>query len=372
MGEAMGLYIRKALRVGPVRFNLSTSGIGVSSGVRGFRVGTGPHGNYVHVGRSGVYFRQTLRPLGPVGHNEAGPTPVNAPGGGAVGPFEEIESAAVLSLVDGEGSDLLRELNEKRKKFGLFWPTVVLTLVAFVLLPQLDPPPWLLGLVAIIVVALWWLARTADSLRRTTVAFYYLENEIQPHFEALLEGLAELRSCARVWHIGANAAVKERKYHAGASTLVQRKPTSPTTGQPPRMRINIDVPLLPVGRQTLAFMPDRVLVFDPGGVGEVGYRDLEITRRETPFADDNGAPADATVVRTTWQYVNKQGGPDRRFKANRQLPVCLYEELQFTSPSGLNEMIQASRLGAGQTIVGALEAMKIAVPGALATPRLGV
>lgn len=371
MGESMGLYIRKALRVGPVRFNLSTSGIGVSSGVRGFRVGTGPRGNYVHVGRGGVYFRQTLRPSGPVGYDDARPALISPPVGDAVGPFEEIESSAVLSLVDGEGSDLLRELNEKRKKFGLFWPTVIVTLIAFVLLPQLDPPPWAVGLGAIVVVVLWWLARTADSLRRTTVAFYHLEDEIQPQFEALLKATAELKSSTKVWHIGANAAVKDRKYHAGASTLVRRRPTSPNTGQPPRMKLNIDVPMLPVGRQTLAFMPDRVLVFDPGGVGEVGYRELEVTRKETPFADDDGAPADATVVRTTWQYVNKQGGPDRRFKANRQLPVCLYEEILFRSPTGLNEMIQASRLGAGQAMVEALDAMKRAVPGALATPRRG-
>ena len=31
----MGLYIRKAFRAGPVRFNLSRSGLGISGGVRG-------------------------------------------------------------------------------------------------------------------------------------------------------------------------------------------------------------------------------------------------------------------------------------------------------------------------------------------------
>lgn len=35
----------------PFRFNLSNSGIGVSAGIKGFRVGTGPRGNYVHMGR---------------------------------------------------------------------------------------------------------------------------------------------------------------------------------------------------------------------------------------------------------------------------------------------------------------------------------
>jgi len=56
----MGWYLRKSLKVGPLRFNLSKSGVGTSIGVKGFRVGTGPRGRYVHAGRGGLYFRQSL------------------------------------------------------------------------------------------------------------------------------------------------------------------------------------------------------------------------------------------------------------------------------------------------------------------------
>jgi hypothetical protein len=35
----MAWYLRKSVSVGPVRFNLSKSGIGTSIGVKGFRVG---------------------------------------------------------------------------------------------------------------------------------------------------------------------------------------------------------------------------------------------------------------------------------------------------------------------------------------------
>ena len=60
----MGLYIRKSVRVGPFKFNLSKSGIGVSAGIKGLRVGTGPKGNYIHMGRGGFYYRQTLSSQG--------------------------------------------------------------------------------------------------------------------------------------------------------------------------------------------------------------------------------------------------------------------------------------------------------------------
>jgi hypothetical protein len=56
----MGWYLRKSLKLGPLRFNLSKSGIGTSIGVKGLRVGTGPKGPYLHGGRGGLYFREQL------------------------------------------------------------------------------------------------------------------------------------------------------------------------------------------------------------------------------------------------------------------------------------------------------------------------
>lgn len=56
----MGFYLRKSFRAGPVRLNLSKSGLGVSAGVKGLRVGSGPRGNYIHAGRGGLYYRKNL------------------------------------------------------------------------------------------------------------------------------------------------------------------------------------------------------------------------------------------------------------------------------------------------------------------------
>jgi hypothetical protein len=57
----MGFYIRKSFKFGPIRFNLSKSGLGVSAGVKGARIGIDAKGEkYVHLGRGGIYYRQTL------------------------------------------------------------------------------------------------------------------------------------------------------------------------------------------------------------------------------------------------------------------------------------------------------------------------
>jgi hypothetical protein len=57
----MGFYIRKSFRAGPIRLNLSKSGIGTSVGVKGLRIGTSAKGrSYVHAGRGGLYYRKNL------------------------------------------------------------------------------------------------------------------------------------------------------------------------------------------------------------------------------------------------------------------------------------------------------------------------
>jgi hypothetical protein len=115
----MGFYLRKSVRVGPLCFNLSKSGIGMSTGIKGFRVGSGPRGNYVHMGRGGIYYRASLDSGGShvTPSASAPPRPVVAQTDG----MTEIESGDVLQMVDALSTALVEELNEKMRRWRL-WP----------------------------------------------------------------------------------------------------------------------------------------------------------------------------------------------------------------------------------------------------------
>ena len=57
----MGFYIRKYINLGIGRVNISKSGLGLSAGRPGLRVGIDSKGKkYIHVGRKGLYYRKTL------------------------------------------------------------------------------------------------------------------------------------------------------------------------------------------------------------------------------------------------------------------------------------------------------------------------
>ena len=139
---------------------------------------------------------------------------------------------------------------------------------------------------------------------------------------------------------------------------MKRRQVGLTTDAPPLVKTNVEVPLVPVGKQVLAFMPDRLLVFDSAAVGAVRYSDLALEVAESQFVEDEAVPQDATVVGKTWRYVNQKGGPDRRFKDNREIPICAYEQIHLSSTTGLNEVIQVSRRGAGGAMSAAFSSIR--------------
>ncbi len=360
----MGFYLRNSISVGPLRFNLSKSGLGVSAGVTGLRFGAGPRGNYVYMGRGGLYYRATLPPFSSPRQSPPEPHPPSAPkiSPGTHAPLEEIESADVSQIVDSSSQELLDELNRKRAKTRL-WPFVaVASVVVLGLGISSGWPAWLAGILVIAAAAGTYAAHTRDALQKTVVLFYDFDSDMEAAYAKLHAATSQLASCAAAWHIEASGKVYDRKYHAGASDLVRRKSTSIRKEEPPNVKTSIETVAVGVGRQTLHFLPDRVLVYDQNGVGAVGYQALRVEVGATRFIESESVPRDAEVVDRTWKYVNKAGGPDKRFKDNKELPICRYEEVTLSSQSGLNEVLQLSRCGAGGGFAEAISQLGKSLP----------
>src|SRR6266487_1461234 len=113
----MSFFLRKSLRFGPVRFNLSKSGIGVSAGVKGLRIGAGPRGNYVYAGRGGIYYRKTL------GRPRARLTSSASTSAASPPVIDTIRPTDAKLFVDETAAGLLAELNQKRRRWRI-WPAI--------------------------------------------------------------------------------------------------------------------------------------------------------------------------------------------------------------------------------------------------------
>jgi uncharacterized tellurite resistance protein B-like protein len=260
-------------------------------------------------------------------------------------------------MVDSSSAGLLSELNEKRRRLRV-WPFVaVLAMAMTCTLMVLEASPWIVVPIAILSLVGAFCAYQFDLLAKTVVILYDLDSETEIAYQGIHDAVSQLARCCGKWHIDSRGHVYDPKYHGGAGQLVRRIRLSVGTEQPPYVKTNVATPSISLGVKTLYFFPERLLVFTRDGIGAVSYDDLSIVINDKRFIEDDSVPRDAQVVGQTWQFVNKGGGPDRRFKNNRQVPICLYEELWLNSPSGLNEVLHASCTGIGRQLDAALQSV---------------
>lgn len=339
----MGFYIRKSINVGPLRFNLSKNGVGVSTGIPGLRVGYGPKGNYVHVGKGGLYYRKTFS-------DSQGKSPLLQPNQLIVDEvvMTEIESSSVLEMTDSSAIELLEELNGKRRK-SCFWGLIAV--FSLFLHFTIGLNGWAVLAAILTTFLVYWV----DQLRKTTVLFYAFDPKMEEKYLGLHEAFEKIQALSRAWHVEAQGHVHDTKYHAGANNLLGRKSISISKGTPPYVKTNIVVPILPAGKQMLYFFPERILVYEGDKVGAISYSDLSLETYTTRFIETESVPKEAEIIGQTWRYTNKTGGPDRRFKDNRQIPIALYEEMALQSPSGLNERFLLPLVGVSADFIKSIE-----------------
>ena len=345
----MPFYIRKSVTAGPFRFNFSKSGVGVSVGVKGLRIGTGPRGHYIHAGRGGLYYRATLSNAGRDRHSQTPPqqSPSLRPTFDADDvTMLEIESGDVMHMRDASFSELLDEINSKARQTRLSWAFPLAALLVATIASLAFGGPGLLLCAA--AVPAWIMGKWLDSYRRTTVLYYELEGDAESAYKGLSEGFDGLMGCSAKWHIEAGGAIESLtawKRNAGASYLVNRKSTALTYALPAVIKSNLTPPVLHVGKQKMYFLPDIVLLEHGSRIGAVNYADLNVRWQDSRFIETERVPSDARIVDYTWKHPNKSGGPDRRFRDNSQIPVCLYEAMHLTSNSGVNELLEFSKTG---------------------------
>jgi hypothetical protein len=212
----------------------------------------------------------------------------------------------------------------------------------------------LLGATVSVGLATLLYARHLDVTHGTAVLTYDLDTASEAWFSRLLAAFKEFASCDRVWHIREKGSIEDWKRNAGATSRLSRRAIVPALSLPRRVRCNLEVPSLEAGSQTLYLFPDRMLVYEGSSVGAVPYSQLTTSVPDSLFHEDETVPSDSKRVGTTWQYVNKDGGPDRRFNNNTQIPVMRYGNIHFTSSTGLNELFQCSRPEAGRRLTAAL------------------
>lgn len=362
----MGVSFAKSVKFGAVRFNFSGGGIGMSVGIPGLRIGTGPRGAHIGGGMSGFRYRKSLgtgsasasaprrSSQAPEQHLETAPLP-------NVVATVEHEAKSVLELADATSDALIQSMNEQRQKTAL-WPFAAAALVILLMMLKGVSTQWpafvMPGLVVFSIACVAWV-HWRDKMRKLTVLFFEPDSAAATHFEAITRGAQSAASSRRLQAVAATSRYSDTKYSAGASSGLKLIKASCAIGQASGVIANVDVPIFQATKITLAFYPDRILAFQGKTVGAIDYAELEVENSPVTFVESGAVPSDATVTGQTWQYVNKKGGPDKRFKNNRQMPLCRYNELRLTTGRGLDVYLMCSRDGGFDELVRVLRERKV-------------
>jgi hypothetical protein len=313
----VGWYFRKAIRLGFFRINLSKSGVGWSVGGNGFRYGQSARGQrYIHAGRGGLYFRQTLgSATQPVRGNASGSnTPMPQPGGApVVAPVPTHELAALVTRA------------QRLWRWDLTIAALA-TLAGFIFLAdhRRDFAVWLAP--AICFVAIVWLAAYRWEIHRRVVTLLFdgMDSAEQQRFAVVDSTVRALDTAERLWAVNESTRISgsmSLKGNAGAASLVTRTRLEVSDREPAWVQTTLRTPNLRTKTWHLTFLPSGVLAVADKVAAFTPYAQLSVHGRSTQFIEES-PPRDAQVIGHTWQFVNKNGGPDRRYAQNKRLAIC--------------------------------------------------
>lgn len=317
----MGWKYRKSINLGGgFRINLSKSGIGYSWGFPGYRhtySANGTQRKTYSIPGTGISYVESSRKRNNNPSNEN--LRYNENTKLITDDVKYYKNQNVSSM--GKDDELLKQINKLRTIDIL--ANICLFSIAFIPI----------GIILKILISKKW------KIDLT----YEMDDINAKKFESLNNFLNELSKNVRLWQIGSSVHVFNTKYNAGASNNVTRHTISIYQKMPWNISKNIDVYCLNLTDEKIYFTPDRMLIFKKlGGVGVRSYNDMIANFSWTNFVETESIPRDSEIVRYTWKYVNKSGGPDKRFNNNRQIPVCKYGKIQLQTEDGINIMLNSS------------------------------
>ena len=357
----MGFYFRKSIGVGPFRFNLSKSGIGVSTGIPGFRISKSPSGTYIHIGKDGFYYKQKL------GFNsQTIPSTINSipntnqnvftqESSKTHGPMNFIGTSTIDSMVDTNQDSVLHEIKQKAE-IQEIWPFVFMVGLTISIIVFFFETSFLLKMLVVVIslVMIIW-SFINDSVRKSVVLLYDIDEEYLQGYKIFCKSIEDFSTIKKIWVINSAGAVHDKKYHAGANLLISRSSVGISYDTPQNLKVNISIPKIDLGRIKLYLLPNEILLFSNNQFGSIQYSELIFKTETSRYVEDEGVPQDSVVVGNTWKYLNKDGSPDRRFNNNYSIPICLYEDLKISTQGGFQEIMKISKLGGAKILIDGIQ-----------------
>lgn len=364
----MGWKYRKRISVFPgFRINLSKSGLSATVGIKGFNVNVGKKGAYLNTGIPGTGIYDRTR-LGNQPSNKSVPqnndsqnlhTPIE---NGAV----EIKSFQP-ELLTSEGlfglkesivkaretkNELKKESAEASNNFAF---SEFLMIVTYLLI---------FG---------FFMKRFRENYESAKVDAEYaeqayknfaldidfnLDQSLLNDYSVLNYSFEKLITSQRIWDITSSRSIDRVKKRSLGSTVLTRTPVAFSMDSLEYINTKYEALKLHNANGGDLYVYPGFIVMPSERSNDfaiVDFRDIKTEHHQQTFCETEFVPSDTKIVDRTWQYVNKNGMPDRRYNPNPQIPIVLYYEFSLMSPRGLRESFLFSNADAAESFCSALD-----------------
>jgi hypothetical protein len=160
----------------------------------------------------------------------------------------------------------------------------------------------------------------------------------------------KLKYSKKIWYITSSQAIDRVKERSSASSTVTRVPVLFSYGSLDYINSKYEAfKLQNANGSDLYIYPGFIIVPSErnNDFGIIDFIDLDIEHHEQRFVENETVPSDTKIVGQTWEYVNKNGSPDKRYSYNPEIPIVLYYKFTFKTTKGLHECFQVSFCEAG-------------------------
>ena len=294
----------------------------------------GPRGTFVNVGGNGIYYRKKLGSSSKGNSTRSKSYVQNGSVQYAENYTQTVDAITVQEQTQGISVTNQAIVKDIKRARLLNWLWIALSVI-------------LLACVG------WWTVIIMLALRVLLPRFfraevnYELDAEAAHEWEKFAEFFSTLKACKKLWVIETSQSVMNTKTNAGAGRNLTRSQMTMKKTKANRsigFGVHSNSPCFKLkGKQcTILFLPCDVIIKKGTHIVACSYKNLEIRTGTTNFIETDPVPKDATIIRYTWQFVNKDGSADRRYANNRQLPVCQYGRIMLQAGDQIGIEIHVS------------------------------
>lgn len=337
----MGLRFRKSVNCGAFRVNFSKTGIGYSIGGKGFRYTITADGRErvtLSIPGTGISYVEE-----PGRKRDIEEEYQNAMSEGRVC---EIKNESIEKLSGDEYKEFISQCQnylDVEKSYTNGYKISLAMSIVFFLLSVLKVYSIVTGIVcaAGCIGALTFQGLKRMLYKKRITLKYSFDETPNPYTisKNLIEIITGCESLKCVTSITSGA---KGRIHAGATELFDMKDISISKKCPKLIDTNIDTYYVKFPQEEYFILPDKILIIKDYKIGAINPNSLLVEYSISSFRETEKVPSDTEIVGYTWQYVNNNGSPDRRYNNNRQIPICKYGKLHVSNKDGIDIILVGS------------------------------